>query len=212
MTKPYLIPQDELPEKYIAIHTTDRNLFRRCRRKWNYQSSLKQNLTLKDKVNPNLWFGTGFHFALEDYHGYNKFGNPKEAFKAYVECFDARTLDLDCQALIPIGYGMLDHYVNNWLPRRNKYQTFIVDDVPQVEIEISIYIPELSEKFEIPVLYQLKLDRVVIDNDRRLWFQDYKTAGKFDTKKLVTDPQISGYSWAFPYKYNPLLLIFPTSL
>ena len=202
MTEPYLILNTDLPAKYISLHTTDRNAYRRCRRKWNLQSALKQNLCMKGELSPNLWFGTGFHFALEDYHGYNKFGDPAKAFKAYVNCFSKDELTLDCQALVDIGYGMIDHYINEWLPRRNNHKTLIIDNIPQVEVESSIYIPELSEAFGLPVIYQLKYDRVVTDMDGRFWIQDYKTAASFNVKKLETDPQVSAYCWAFPYIYG----------
>jgi len=202
MTEPYLIAENDLPAKYISLHTTDRNAFRCCRRRWNFQSALKQNLTMKGELSPNLWFGTGFHFALEDYHGYNRFGNPAKALKAYVDCFSKEELTLDCQALVDIGYEMINHYVNEWLPRRNIYKTLIIDGVPQVEVESSIYIPELSEAFGIPVIYQLKYDRVVTDPDGRFWIQDHKTAASFNISKLETDPQVSAYCWAFPYIYG----------
>ena len=204
MTEPYLIPQNELPEKYVAIHTTDRNLFRRCRRKWHFESELGKHLVEKDKLNENLWFGTGFHFALEDYHGFNRFRHPAKAFDAYLKAFKLEQLSIECQALAKLAPHMFDYYINDWLPQRNEFETFFVDKIPQVEVEFSIYIPELSDWLGLPVIYQGKLDRIVTDIDGMLWFMDYKTAGKFDVEKLETDPQISSYSWAFPFIYNKL--------
>src|SRR3954468_7715100 len=64
------------------IRTSDRIGFKRCRRRWGWNSHLRGNLGPKEAQNP-LWFGTGMHFALEDYHGFNVYGSPTEAFKAY---------------------------------------------------------------------------------------------------------------------------------
>src|SRR5690554_6285659 len=101
----------------ISIHTYDRIAFKRCRRKWYFSSPLRRNVAPKDGFNENLWFGTGFHFALEDYHGYNIFGDPILAFHAYVDIFE-KEIDLSEKALelIDIFPEMMNHYTAEWLP------------------------------------------------------------------------------------------------
>lgn len=63
----------EIPGKYeiIPIHTSDRDAFKTCRRRWNWTSPARQNLTVRADihgVNPNFWFGTGIHWALEQFY------------------------------------------------------------------------------------------------------------------------------------------------
>ena len=70
------------------IRTSDRRVFRRCLRKWDYQSSLRQNLTRAGvEANINFWFGSAIHFCMEDYHGYNRFQDPRSALHAYYQAF-----------------------------------------------------------------------------------------------------------------------------
>jgi hypothetical protein len=190
-------------KKSISIHTSDRILFKRCRRKWDFISSLRQNLEPKDSFSSAAWFGTGIHFALEDYHGYNKFGHPAIAFENYYQCFDRQNeLNMDCETLATLAPGMMTYYTDEWLPKRKKFQTYVVDGKPQVEVLVTLELKELSKKFKRPVYYSMRFDRVVQDEYGRLWIMDYKTVTKFDTGKLETDPQISAYSWGAEIYYN----------
>lgn len=186
----------------ITIHTSDRGLFKRCRRQWDYASPLRRNLEPKDVFSSYFWFGTGFHFALEDYHGYNRFGNPIDAFQAYYNCFDPNLLTMDCQALATMAPGMFNHYINDWLPKRRQFRTLFIDGKPQVEVEVVFELKELSALAGEPVYYSMKFDRVVLDEYDRLWIMDYKTVAGFDIDKLETDPQISVYSWGGELYYN----------
>ena len=188
--------------KAISIHTSDRILYKRCRRKWDYESFLRKNLEPKG-ISAALFFGTGIHFALEDYHGYNKFGSPVDAFQAYYDCFDRETeLNMDCETLGMLAPGMLTYYVSEWLPLRKPFKTFWLDGEPQVEIEIILNLPQLSKELGYPVVYSMRLDRVVEDDLGRLWIMDYKTAKQFDVNKLETDPQVSAYCWGAEIYYG----------
>ena len=184
------------------IHTSDRTLFKQCRRKWDYQSPLRMNLQQKDMFNSYFWLGTGFHFALEDYHGYNKFGDPTLAFQAYYDCFEPEQLTMDCEAVATMVPGMFSHYINDWLPKRKPFKTLWVDGKPQVEVEVIFELKALSREFNKPIYYSMKFDRVVEDELGRLWIMDYKTAARFDTDKLETDVQISAYSWGGEVYYQ----------
>lgn len=191
---------DPLPGVH-RISNSERTAFKRCRRSWSW--SYRDRYVPTD-VNRNFWIGTGFHYALEQYHGYDR--DPFDAWRNYVTA----TLQLD-QA--PPSYdveedsitviGMLDHYLKRWLPSRNEFQTFRVNNKPQVEIEFSIYIMDCPCHTPAwPVYYVGTFDRVVIDPYARLWVQDYKTAERFDTDKLPTDGQISSYSLAARVMYQ----------
>ena len=63
----------EIPGKYdiIPLHNSDRGSFLRCRRYWDWSSPARNNLSLRADihgVNTDLWFGTGIHWALEQYY------------------------------------------------------------------------------------------------------------------------------------------------
>jgi len=203
MTAPYLIPQNELPEDYISIHTSDRNSYRRCRRKWNWTSALREHLE-PVQINDKFFVGNCLHYSMEDFHGYNYFGHPYNAFKAYYDAYKEWALEKETEeysALLfeeetEFAQGLLDHYASYWLKQRNLFETLWIDSNPLVEVEFSIYIPELSEHLGKPVIYQGKVDRVVKDDIGRLWIVEYKTTTAFENEKLQTDPQCSNYAWA----------------
>jgi hypothetical protein len=174
----------------ISIHTSDRVLFKRCRRRWNWSSPLRENLEPEGASHSALWFGSGFHFALEDYHGYNLFGHPIEAFRAYGKATDPKEIPADAAELWDLAQGMLNHYVDNWLPRRKHFKTFWINGIPQVEVPFSVRIPDTN------AVYEGTFDRVVVDPYKRLWVLDYKTAKQIETGKLETDPQVTAYTWA----------------
>lgn len=180
------------------IRTSDRIAFKRCRRKWGFSSSLKMNRTNEESKAP-LWMGTGFHYAMEDYHGYNNHGHPSEAFRAYVRAVQATPLKRqpdNWEDLQDLAISMTDYYVE-WLKSRQSLQTFWYNGKPQVEVQFEIPLPisqELKEKNGWDdVVYQGTLDRVCIDEHGRLWILDYKTAKSFATHHLDTDPQITTY-------------------
>src|SRR6266576_2717151 len=84
------------------IRTSDRIGFKRCRRRWGWNSHLRGNLGPRESQAP-LWYGTGMHFALEDFHGYNNYGSPTAAFKAYCDA----TYSLRASIAIPAMFAEL---------------------------------------------------------------------------------------------------------
>lgn len=63
----------QIPTKYdiVPLHNSDRGSFLRCRRVWDWSSPTRNNLSLRADihgVNTDLWFGTGIHWALEQYY------------------------------------------------------------------------------------------------------------------------------------------------
>lgn len=78
----------DIPSKWdiIPIHTSDVSSFLRCRRYWNWSSPARNNLRTKaavSGVNPNLWFGTGIHWALEQYYHPLLRRDPVEAWQTW---------------------------------------------------------------------------------------------------------------------------------
>lgn len=182
-----------------TIRTSDRISFRRCRRRWGWTSHLRRNRTSAYLAEP-LWTGTAFHFCMEDYHGLNRFGNPLDALSAFVEAY-SRTPELK----LPDGWkeevkllqGMIKHYTDYWLPQRSPLTTYIIDGVPQVEVNFEIRLPiELPWDPEAEVFYVGRIDRVVIDSHERLWVLDYKTAKAMTSLHLEIDQQMTTYCWA----------------
>lgn len=193
-----------LPNERVAyIRTSDRINYRRCRRRWNWASHLRQNLTPISAASP-LWFGSGCHYAWEDMHGYNRWGGPVEAFKQYARASvkaakaagDNRLLPPDFMDLVPLGVSMLGYYADYWLNGRDTLKTFWYEGRPQVEVHAVVDVPIQTPHYD-RVCYAVTLDRVVQDDidPQSLWILDYKTAKRFETRHLPNDPQISSYCW-----------------
>ena len=141
---------------------------------------------------------------LEDFHGYNYYGGMPRAFDAYYQATkklsqkdrDAPEFDMTYEESYELLKGMLKHY-ENWLYQRDPLQTYWLDGVPQVEVKFQIPIPFDTSNTEYDeVVYEGKLDRVVIDEYGGLWIVEYKSARQFDVLKLDTDAQVSAYCWA----------------
>lgn len=186
--------------RVIDIHTSDLINFKRCRRRWNWTSPIRENLVPLEGNRGPLWLGSGFHFALEDYHGFNVFEHPVEAFLAYVEAHRANQLPEDAEELIELGCSMLSYYADVWLnkPGREKFQTFqLIDIANGVDwaVEMKWAIPILVRNGE-QVNYVGTFDRVVRDSEGRIWVIDYKTAARLESANLETDSQVSAYTWA----------------
>lgn len=201
----------------FALHTHDRIAFKRCRRKWYFSSPLHLNLQpLAGDANLNLWFGSGFHFALEDYHGYNKFGAAEVALEAYYDAFRANERPDGADEMLQLGMNILQHYRTDWLPKHNfdgletlwitpnpgvaladfSNHPLNATSVPQVEVSFTLELKDLTMYAGFPIYYHGTFDRVMIDKYDRWWLLDYKTAKAIDLDKLATDPQISAYLWA----------------
>ena len=79
-----------VPSKWdiIPIHTSDIGNFKRCRRYWDWTSPTRNNLRRRvdiHGINIPLWFGTGIHFALEQYYDPILKRDPVEAFLTWYQ-------------------------------------------------------------------------------------------------------------------------------
>ena len=203
-----IVRMKELP----TIRTSDRTLFRRCRRKWALTSHLKGGY--RPRITPPyFWLGTGCHFALQDYHGWNDYGDPVAALNAYVEAqrkFTQRTeyeLPEDWQEQHTLGQGILRHYLT-WEARRSdnlevpKIETLWEDGEPQVEVKIQI---PMTLDDDTDFMYSATIDRICKvrnagdtddDSDVQLYIEDYKFYKAFDAQPLEWNQQLSAYIWA----------------
>lgn len=207
----------------IVIRTSDRINFKQCRRKWTWSSHLKDNWGSKNLAAP-LWLGSAVHYGLEDYHGYNVFGNPADAFRAFCIATSKqhlRDLPSDAKQLFELGTAMLDYYANTWLTQPGRppvHPTYYHPDpitkelVPQVEVNFEIDVPLDSnprlaayarEHGADCVLYRGTIDRMGVDPATGdLWVYEYKTAKIASHLHYETDPQITVYMWACSHIYT----------
>lgn len=179
----------------FIIRTSDRILFKRCRRLWGWMSHLKQGRVLRESAD-YLWFGTGIHYALEDYHGLNLYEHPARAFLAYVEaCRQAGVLPGTWQEHQDLGITLMSYYADQWLRHRHPLTTYERDGIPQVEvngaIDLGVRTPDGRR-----VMYGFTMDRITIDDDGRIWIVEYKTAKQVRLFHFDVDEQITSYMWA----------------
>jgi hypothetical protein len=146
----------------FTVRTSDRRLFRRCKRKWGFLSSIKQNLQRKGtEQNINFWFGSAIHFAMEDYFGYNRFGDPRRALKAYYEAFDQDSLPGLATEHYDLGIGMLTYFLD-WHEKHNKtynFQTLWLDaDLKAVEPKTEGAVPAVEQSFSLDLGVRVLVD------------------------------------------------------
>lgn len=205
-TSAFSLQVDPNNPRIAIIRTSDRIAFKGCRRRWGWSSHLRHNLGSRTGITP-LWLGTGFHFALEDFHGYNYFGHPKAAFDAYVKASQIHAphkMPDDMDDAAELGRGMLDYYII-WLQQRphSSLKTLWIDGVPQVEVNFRFRIPGDWTKYGYDeVWYSGTIDRVCLDDNGLIWPVDYKTAKSIEVMHFLTDPQVSAYMWAVPHIYD----------
>lgn len=181
----------------IELHQSELATYRRCRRKWALSSPNMGNLISIDPEPEALWLGSGIHFALEDFHGHNRYGGLFYAFNAYYQATHG-TRPENAHDLHDLAAGMFDHY-EDWLSHRDDFQTLWVDGLPQVELSWSVPIPGIDPSLAI---LGGTFDRVITDPHGRVWILDYKTCSQFNTSKLDLDAQVSVYCFAFRLLYG----------
>ena len=85
--------QPSIPTKWdiIPIHGSDIANFKRCRRYWDWTSparnNLRRNVTIYGMSDSAIamWFGTGCHYAMEQFYDPMLKRDPVEAFKTWFE-------------------------------------------------------------------------------------------------------------------------------
>lgn len=156
-----------------TLRTSDRRVFRRCLRKWDYLSSMRKNLTRGgSEQNINFWFGSAIHFALEDYHGWNVYGDPRRAFYAYYKSIDEDELPMGAESAYDLGMSMLSYYLT-WYPRYNvgtDFQTIWLDaDGQEVEPFTPGAEPAVEQRFMLPLNTY-----VIVDTETDVNYHKYK--------------------------------------
>lgn len=80
----------EIPNKFdiIPIHNSDRASFKHCRRYFDWSSPTRHNLSLRADtlgINTDLFFGTGIHYALEQYYHPGLRRDPVESWRTWFD-------------------------------------------------------------------------------------------------------------------------------
>lgn len=177
----------------FTVRTSGRRVFRRCLRKWGFQSSMKMNLQRKGtEQNINFWFGSGIHFAMEDYFGYNRFGDPVRAFQAYYAAFPAYDRPEGADEHYYLGIGMLE-YFKEWYKRHNldmQFQTvWLNENGEEVEPGTEGARPLVEESF----ILDLGLRVWVREDTEQIVFKDEEALRKGIAQGRVTQENGSYY-------------------
>lgn len=209
----------------IPIHTSDRLSFKRCRRRWDVMSDLRQGLKPADQPRP-LSFGTAIHKAMEVFYDPKTWqftqdpqarillvANALAAFKDEMNKTKARYLRLTGREALDeedaekfaedmdLGVGMLKHYFD--YVQRKGYDRFEPVAV-EVDFEVDIFTPEeIAEEFPwLPqgtrIVYRGRIDQLIKDPWGEYWIWDHKTTSRMrDTMGfLELDEQLGSYNWA----------------
>lgn len=187
---------DLSPSRY-CVRTSGCRSFRRCLRKWGFESSLRQNLTRKGtEQNINFWFGTAIHYAMEDYFGYNRFGDPRRALKAYYDAFAPEDRPNMAEEHYALGIAMLDYFLE-WYPVKNAqygFETIWMTDDKQV-------VPAHT-----PGAHPLCEEQFMLDLGVPVWVDDI-TGDIVSAKKnrIETDPNNPQLGWYVPCDSSTIL-------
>jgi hypothetical protein len=144
-------------------------------------------------VSSPLWFGTGIHFALEDWHGQRIYGDAVKAFYAYVRACRHMLPD-DVAELCELAEGLLPAFLQ-WEYQRGEWETLWHNGKPLVEVGWQVDLSHYLQRPQGSVVYTGIIDRVVREISTGYnYILDYKTCKSLDMPKaLDMDPQISAY-------------------
>lgn len=195
----------------IAIHTSDRRVFKRCRRKFYFASNLQRGLQPK-KPNSIFWLGTGVHHALQMYYESNSSIDIVQSFDDWA--MEERKRLRESGAVIwendwekmdenqQLGKDLLTHY-SKWCKDKDTFKPYKMEVMFSIPIkdpddgyELEVEHPVTKKK--VPVTYDGRFDGIVIDPDGDYWVLEHKTAKSFSDwdDKLPMDEQVSSYVWA----------------
>lgn len=211
------MPGAQNPKDYIPIHTSDRQQFKRCRRRWDWNSPSRQNLVpnrAQSGVIFPLWFGTGIHAALEYYYAAQTDVPMEPAGLTSPDVF-VMWYNLEMQKLtteapqwydehadelmehFELGIGMLDNY-ELYAKEHDNFRVIATEHDFAVPLGISMY--DWRAGYVLPVRYAGRQDLIIQDLETGTYgIMDHKTAadmGEDYFQKLELDEQCTSYLWA----------------
>ena len=204
----------------IGIHTSDRATFKRCRRKWDYTSPIRQNLQPKISyfgVQWPLWFGTGIHKVLEMY--YLSLAYPTSEYtpmwQMWQDWYVEQLVQIEQQAPgyyaenieefdkhLDLGIGMMRYYEDY----ATSHDNFTVTE-PEHDFSVPLNSGTIRDRnsprglfaFDESVAYEGRMDAMIVDDQGRMGILETKTAANIDEDylaKLELDDQCTSYLWA----------------
>jgi hypothetical protein len=196
---------------YIPVHTSDLGTFKKCRRRWNWVSPMRENLSPKVSVsgiNFNLWFGTGIHVALELYYDPALKRHPVEVWNTWYHD-SVRELqeknpgfyDENEEEFLEhfhLGTGMMEFYHTYAEKNDQWFEVIETESDFAVPLGFNALDPRDGEWKE--VRYCGRRDVLIRNLDNgRYGLIDHKTTSRIDEDffiKLEMDEQCTGYMWA----------------
>lgn len=189
----------------MIVTATERDLYKRCRRKWDYGSLNRQGL--QRIVAPQaLSLGTLVHESLEGWlqhpdtdildHFYTASTQMLEASKRnYADKIGLAISDEELQPIydsIDLGRYMVTNYANHWkAPLGSKFRLF------STEQKITVPIPNTEH------LLECKFDGIISDDKDRLYILEHKTYNSRPTDiSLRSNAQFLTYIWALTQMYD----------
>lgn len=167
----------------MEIRVTERQVFKRCRRKWDYQ---RQGLKAPENYGAP-WFGTTMHKCLENYYNefdmYRGMDNSRVVAEYLLPIFRNAASDAPEQyqekvaSAVDLAKGMLEGYLE-----------FSATD----SFEIIATETQLKKEFKRHTLTG-RID-LIVKHKGKLWIVDHKTYVSFPSvEHLEMDDQVSAY-------------------
>ena len=200
-----------------VIRSSDRAIFKRCRRAWDFGSRSRQNYELAQPVRA-FDFDQAMHDALALYYfpgmwGWNREivvpmvldGFIKSMEKQRTACHEARALSDEEEeawsAHVELGQGMLEHYFR-WAPTIDRF------DPIRVATDFEVNVPDPCHAGQdlaapatmplLPIRYRGRCDVLALDGYDAYWIIDHRIAeGTWaDLDQLVLDEEGVAACWA----------------
>lgn len=155
---------------------------------------MRMNLQRKGtETNINFWFGSAIHFAMEDYFGENRFGDPVRALQAYYAAFPAYERPNGADEHYFLGIGMLE-YFQEWYKKHNQdymFETVWLKDGLEVDPGTEGAKPLVEESFMLDLGITVWVD---VDTEEILKIKD-EDVKVGESGKPYVDIDVEGELW-----------------
>jgi len=179
------------------VRVTERAAFKRCRRRWKYQSLME--LVPIAEPRGALWLGTGVHYGLEQYYR-----DGADPWLAAQEWLDMKLPELHLEDMWPeerVKFNettdLMASILTGYVPFAQEHDDF---EVVGVEENLEVHVPGTRVKLggKVDVLTRR-------GPKAQLWPMDHKTAAQYvDISVLEMDDQMTAYLWLVWQVYGEL--------